>query len=294
MDVTVAICTWNRAELLDQTLRQMRHLRIPEGVEWELLVVNNNCTDHTDEVIARYADALPIRRLFEPRPGKSNAANLAIEQADGDLILWTDDDVLVEPDWLVEYVNVAQRGWRQIISVERSPRFMPISRPVGLRRNAILLGPIYATYQFGDVVRPLKVSEFPFGANMAIRRKHLGLMRFQSELGPCGDNQVRGEETVLLENFNRAGLLGVYVGTARVRHYIPPRRMTKQYLRNWYRGYGRTMIRIEGQPAGRYLFGCPAWAIRIYGQELLKSLLFAPFKGPAGCTPTKRRLGPLV
>ena len=63
--ITVAICTWNRAQLLDQTLTEMRKLRIPPGIEWELLVVNNNCTDDTDGVLDRHEGRLPIRRLFE-------------------------------------------------------------------------------------------------------------------------------------------------------------------------------------------------------------------------------------
>ena len=65
MRISVAICTWNRAGLLDQTLAEMCKLRIPAGVDWELLVVNNNSTDHTDEVIARHSKLLPLRGLFE-------------------------------------------------------------------------------------------------------------------------------------------------------------------------------------------------------------------------------------
>ena len=42
LDITVAICTWNRADLLDQTLSQMRALDVPRDVQWELLVINNN------------------------------------------------------------------------------------------------------------------------------------------------------------------------------------------------------------------------------------------------------------
>ena len=75
MKITVAICTWNRAALLDQTLCEMHKLEIPAGVEWELLVVNNNCTDGTDAVVAEHAKGLPILRLFEARPGLSNAGN---------------------------------------------------------------------------------------------------------------------------------------------------------------------------------------------------------------------------
>src|SRR5437899_2703201 len=103
MRVTVVICTWNRARLLDRTLTAMRRLRIPEATQWELLVVNNNCTDDTDEVIEKHLTHLPIRRLVEPEQGHSNARNRALTVATGDLILWTDDDVEVDPEWLLAY-----------------------------------------------------------------------------------------------------------------------------------------------------------------------------------------------
>src|SRR5512134_131488 len=103
MDLTVAICTWNRGELLRKTLEQMTELVVPPGVTWELLVVNNNSTDHTDAVAAGFRRRLPLRYLVEPTPGKSNACNLAVREARGDYILWTDDDVLVSPQWLAAY-----------------------------------------------------------------------------------------------------------------------------------------------------------------------------------------------
>src|SRR5262249_4803687 len=109
MDLTVAICTWNRAELLDRTLAQLRHLEVPPGVSWELLVVNNNCSDHTDEVLARHAPHLPLRRLFEAEQGLSASRNRAVAEAPGELILRTDDDVLADPRWLAEYVEAAKR-----------------------------------------------------------------------------------------------------------------------------------------------------------------------------------------
>ena len=51
----------------------MHKLNVPGGVDWELLVVNNNCTDDTDGVIERHAAALPVRPLHEPEPGQSSA-----------------------------------------------------------------------------------------------------------------------------------------------------------------------------------------------------------------------------
>src|SRR4051812_23825906 len=97
MRFSIAICTWNRARLLGQTLESMRALQVPAGVHWEFLVAKTRCTDETDEVIRRHAGHLPVRRLFEPKQGHSNARNCAVDAADGDLLIWTDDDVLVRP-----------------------------------------------------------------------------------------------------------------------------------------------------------------------------------------------------
>ena len=96
MKISVAICTWNRCQLLRDALQHMARLSIPVGVEWELLIVNNNSTDATDEVARSFAGQLPVRLLFEAKPGKSNALNTAIRQSKGDYILWTDDDTRVD------------------------------------------------------------------------------------------------------------------------------------------------------------------------------------------------------
>ena len=109
MFVTIGICTYNRAESLRRTLDSLTALQMPKDVVWEILIVNNNSTDHTDEVIAEYRHRLPVRREFEPRPGKSNALNRAIDAANGEYILWTDDDVVVGPGWLTAYVDAFRR-----------------------------------------------------------------------------------------------------------------------------------------------------------------------------------------
>ena len=71
-------------------------MEVPSELPWELLIVNNNSADHTDDVIGEYVGRLPIRREFESRGGKSNALNRAIDVAKGDYIVWIDDDVLVD------------------------------------------------------------------------------------------------------------------------------------------------------------------------------------------------------
>ena len=72
--LTAAICTWNRSPLLRQALHHLALAEQPPRVELEVIVVNNDCTDDTDETISSFGDRLPVRRLFDPRPGQIERA----------------------------------------------------------------------------------------------------------------------------------------------------------------------------------------------------------------------------
>src|SRR4029450_12698608 len=72
------------------------------GLNWEVLVVDNNSNDETAAVVlSRVAGyPAPLRYLFEGRQGKSNALNTGMAATDADIIAFTDDDVRIPPDWL--------------------------------------------------------------------------------------------------------------------------------------------------------------------------------------------------
>ena len=147
----------------------MTKLRIPAGVEWKLLVANNHCTDNTDEVIARFADRLPIRRVFESRLGKSYACNLLVREATGDLILWTDDDVLVDSEWLVAYLDAA-KAWPE--AAFWGGRVDPLygSVPPGwVVRNEAQVSHCFGLCQYERTVRPLAP-----GSIQTVRTWHFG------------------------------------------------------------------------------------------------------------------------
>ncbi|WP_305046453.1 glycosyltransferase [Geoalkalibacter sp.] len=242
MKIIVAICTWNRAALLTQTLENMLNLKSDASFSWELLIVNNNCTDDTDKVIAEFSGLLPIRRIFEPTPGLSNARNAAVRNATGDYIVWTDDDVLVDSDWLLAYAR-AFREWPDaaVFGGPITPWFEG-EPPPWLKESWHVVSAAFAVRDLGDEPIPLSVEEgiVPFGANFAVRmaeqRRHL----YDPNLGLNAGKVVLGEESQVIAAIMAEGFSGRWVPDAKVKHWLPKGRQTLEYLKKYYYGAGRT------------------------------------------------------
>jgi glucosyl-dolichyl phosphate glucuronosyltransferase len=273
MLVTVAICTWNRSKLLDQTLTRMRELRIPEGLTWELLIVNNNCTDDTDQVISRHSGTLPIKRLFEPKQGHSNARNSAMREARGDLLIWTDDDVLVDLDWLANYVGAAER-WPEVtyFGGQISPWYESDPPPWVLADFKLFEG-ILVIRNLGESERLMCNVEQPYGANMAFRRDKISRMQYDPDLGRRGNEAIVGDETDFINRLSRDGHLGVWVPSAKVLHHVPTGRLEYAYISHYFYCHGRTSVRMGERFEGATLGGVPRWLLRRYLELRLKACI---------------------
>lgn len=100
--VSIIICTQDRAQSLDETLQSLGGIRVPTGYSVELLVADNASQDETKSTVerCRLQNGIQVRYLYEPRRGKSKAQNLALRNATGEILLFTDDDVRFPEDWL--------------------------------------------------------------------------------------------------------------------------------------------------------------------------------------------------
>jgi glycosyltransferase involved in cell wall biosynthesis len=78
-----------------------------EEASWEALIVDNDSSDDTKAVIESFLEKYPFRfrYLFEKRRGKSLALNAGIQAATGKLLAFTDDDCVVDPNWVIEMVR---------------------------------------------------------------------------------------------------------------------------------------------------------------------------------------------
>jgi glycosyltransferase involved in cell wall biosynthesis len=242
MVVTVAICTFNRAESLRRTLESLATMQVPSALAWELIIVNNNSTDYTDGIIEQYRHRLPLRREFEPRPGQSNARNRAINVAKGEYIIWTDDDVIIDAGWLTAYVE-AFRAWPDGAAYGGRiiPRYEPpVARWVA-ESESVLGGP-YAIRDFGSETQPLSVAEgrVPYGANFAVRTAEQRAFRYDPELGLAPNRRRYGDEVEVITRLLASGAKGYWIPKAKVEHCIGHDRQTIQYITTYYEAWGET------------------------------------------------------
>lgn len=263
MLLSVGICTWNRAASLDRTLTALATVHIPTGWDWEVLVVNNNSTDDTDQVIARHATALPIRRVFEPTPGISFARNAAVRSAQGDVLVWIDDDALPEPDWLVQLVAGLETFDADLVFGKVLPKWESGRPP---RWYSVEFAGMYALLDLGGDPRVLTDSRYiGHNVNLAFRRRLLDAIGSYRE--DLGVGRTGGSEDVdLCRRAYAAGLRVVYQPHAVVHHVIPAQRCTKRYVRRYVWNGTRhqlLLLREEAQHVHK-LFGLPRYFLRFH------------------------------
>src|ERR1700677_975166 len=112
MKVTVILCTYNRCRSLARTLNSLTVQELPESLDWQVLIVDNNSKDQTREVVEDFCLRHPrrFRYLFEHQQGLSYARNAGVREAGGDVLAFTDDDVTLEPTWLWNLTSILLDG----------------------------------------------------------------------------------------------------------------------------------------------------------------------------------------
>jgi glucosyl-dolichyl phosphate glucuronosyltransferase len=260
IDDSIVIATFNRAHSLCRALESFCRLRIEERVEWELVVVDNNSTDHTKQVCKAFTEALPLSYLFQPMQGKTRAQNLGISNSTGSFLLFTDDDVDLDTHWLTAITSAARNveeadffGGKVLPKWEQPP-------PAWVTENADILAGIVMRYDRGDASHFIEWHDNPFfGANMAFRRRIVAAGHlFDPNLGHRGELLTPDEDTDFMRALMKQGVRGYYVPSAVVHHRNPVERATERFLRLWFKGAGMVSVRKKGYGNRRHLwFGAP-------------------------------------
>ena len=108
MKISIVMATYNRNDVLRQTLQGFVNLDVT-GLDWEVVLVDNAGNDETARISESFSVLIPLKFLVEKAPGKNNALNSALDHAAGDLIIFTDDDVIPDKAWVKSLVAAANR-----------------------------------------------------------------------------------------------------------------------------------------------------------------------------------------
>ena len=274
--VSVILATRDRAALLKTTLEALRR-QISPGCPVEILVVDNGSVDETRDVVQAAAreSSIPVRYLTEPRPGKSHALNTAVSHARGDLLAFTDDDVLPSPKWLAAFTQAFSETGADYVA----GRILPLWEATPPRWLTPPLHGVLAVADGGQqrlILEGVHDEIMPIGANMAVRRHVLDRIGgWNPDLGKLKDTLRTGEDHEFALKLAAAGLAGVYEPEACALHRVPADRLRLGYFFRWCYSNGRIEAGLEQEypSTTNYLLRVPGYLWRRLASDLVSTAI---------------------
>ena len=230
-EISVIICTYNQAEMLQGALNSWLSVQNAES-NVELIIVDNNSTDHTQKVFASFESICPtqLRYVRETNVGLSFARNRGIQEASGNIIAFVDDDIYFDKGWLIGIIQAFDDN-PEIDGVggKSIPKFES-DKPDWITED---FHQIYGSTGSGDEGRLLVFPEYPFGLNMAFRKAVFPKIgKFNTDLGRIGNSLLSNEEKDIFYRMSVAGLKVFYSPKTVLYHRIPIDRMNESWILN--------------------------------------------------------------
>ncbi|MFO7847559.1 MAG: glycosyltransferase [Balneolaceae bacterium] len=247
-DLSIIICTFNRAVYLKDTLSYL--LKNQHSGQVEILIVDNNSTDSTRQIADKYAGkhegGFFVRYVRETNQGLSFARNRGIRETEAPVLLFLDDDIRVEEDFLETWLTFFKRHPEVWAAGGKIEVQFDDPRPKWL--SSYLL-PLLGYHNHGEEIKLYPRKSYPFGGNMAFRRDIFELYGgFKTNLGRIGKKLIASEEKEFFNRLNEASIRPVYVPDAGIWHRVNHKRLTKEYIRRQATGLGQSLaIRVKNK-----------------------------------------------
>ncbi|MBN2547921.1 MAG: glycosyltransferase family 2 protein [Anaerolineales bacterium] len=245
---SVIICTYNRADLLAQALETVCQQTLPKE-RYEIIVVDNNSTDHTSEVVKRCQAAYSnVFYYLDQEAGSSHARNWGARKARGQYLAFLDDDCKAPEGWLAVAVEVVDRAAPGVFGGPYYPFYMT-EKPKWYKDE-------YASLNLGNTAGVLAPTQHLSSGNMLIKRSIFEQAKgFRTDLGLVGKQIGYGEDTMLVEwvRTNLPQAMIYYEPRLFVYHLVRAEKMdlSKMMKRRFIHGRYSYLMSDGGQPGMR-------------------------------------------
>ncbi len=235
--ISAIICTHNRETYLGAAIDSLLAQEFAAG--FEVVVVDNNSSDRTSEVVKQRLSDPKIKYVFEPILGLSVARNTGAKESRGEIIAYLDDDAVACDRWLQILYSAYENNSKIAIAGGKVTLLWPqgIQPPRWLSPG---LASNLGAYDLGDrIVYIEQPGLTPRGLNYSIRRNFLNeIGGFDPHLGRVGKNLLSNEELQMTEFALQRGWQVAYLPDALVAHNVAPERLKRSWFlnRGWWQG----------------------------------------------------------
>lgn len=261
--INVVFSSFNGERTLGTTLAAFASLAIPEG-GWKLIAVDNGSTDSTADIMKSFVGRLPMQVLTVPGRGKNFALNEALRHIDGDLVVFTDDDVIPDPQWLCALQHCARANPGYGVFGGPIIPHWPRAPDAWILKH-VPMGMVYAASDPGMKSGPVDVG-FIWGPNMAIRKTLFDAgVRFNPAVGPDGTaHYAMGSEYEFTRRLAAQGVKAWFCTDAKVEHIVRENQLSKQWVLQRFFRHGRSLYLLDDvrQANAPRIFGAERWLYR--------------------------------
>ena len=258
MELSILICTHNRARVLADALDSLFESDLDPAWRFEVLIVDNASSDETPTVAKMLCAKYPGRLKYEleKKLGKVHALNTGIGCARGKTLAIADDDIFFDIHWMRNAFDFLASHPDADCVAGRIDLLFEQGKPKWLSEDPPWLNMIgmYSGTNFGETERQLGLHETPIGANVLFRMHVFDRIGgFNPAFGRVGKCLLSNEEGEFHYRFCQAGLKAVYAPSIAVRHRIGPDRTRKSWLlrRFYWQGISGALFEQVTQPGSR-------------------------------------------
>jgi glycosyltransferase involved in cell wall biosynthesis len=275
-NLTIAVCTYNRADNLKRLAKELRSQFSP--IPFDILFINNNSRDNTEEILKelRQEPGVKLRYVNEHEQGITFARNRALKESmESDYLLFLDDDEIPSSPQMVEAaITELENGDVQCVGGKVIIYFEDNTRPKWLTDE--LLG-FYAEIDYGDEPFIIHDESTPIWTSiiaydMSIFRDDEEL-RFDNRYNRIGIAIGGGSDEVMFKAMLRKGIKMKYVPKMGVLHFVESWRMTRRYFWKLHFISGRKRGQFESPDYRKTVFGIPPFLFRQFIGLFFKSFV---------------------